>query len=64
MCGMFPQMTSLHYVLPRARHENRTRREPHGSFDLEGRIVELPGRIMIPLLNEHVAGEGPDTESN
>lgn len=57
MCGKFPRMTSLHYVLPRTRREDGIRNEPHENFELEGKMMELPGGVMIPFLNQTASWE-------
>ncbi|SPN97366.1 uncharacterized protein DNG_00880 [Cephalotrichum gorgonifer] len=51
----FPAMSALHYVLPRTRYQGGIPwgREPDGCGHLGGTLVDLPGRITIPLESGH-----------
>lgn len=62
--AVFPGLRTLRYVLPRRRYQGGMPwgREPLGAGALEGRLVELPGRIMIPLESGHASWEEVGTE--
>ena len=53
--ALLPGMRYLHYVLPLARYQGGVPwgREPDGAAQVKGRLMPLPGRIIIPLESGH-----------